>query len=513
MMSFCHPLLGHRVSQSWGENATYWRDWGYAGHPGWDFAAPVGTPVRASHGGILSNRNDPHGLGLYVAIRSPGVGRTHYAHLERFVLPDGVAVWPGEIVGYVGLTGNTTGPHLHWEWLPEDGGAAGYKGRQDPWPLVEVKTMVNKYTLHVQGTEYDDWLIDAAKRLKVNVVKLLDLDHGDWRKWDFVEWIVARLVFDSDADKALISQGAAGAEAYVYNWFLPRARRLGDFGKKRVIWEGLNEPDVGDLDKVRRYADFERRRIRRMRELGYLTTSGQFSTGNPPGTQRQIEQAWEIMGAAWKDERPALVNVHEYGMRKMTIDGVHLGRYQIGARVLAQMGLGDLQFCITETGIDYSGDPVHDGWRKHTRGVADFMAQLDGYGRYIGGDPRVAFATPFTWKPYNWPSFEINQSDTGHFVIMCEGLGPWAPLRLSGGDGGVNIEEQVREKAWALVGLHGHYNPDAALAKKARAAKLGKPEAPEQYDIPGYVYQPYSGGIVYTRSGEWGLDQIKVISY
>ncbi len=86
-------------------------------HKGVDWAAPVGTPIVAAFDGEVVFQGDGGGYGNLVRI-SHGNGReTRYAHMQRFALTDGVgkSVKAGEVVGYVGTTGLSTGPHLHFE--------------------------------------------------------------------------------------------------------------------------------------------------------------------------------------------------------------------------------------------------------------------------------------------------------------------------------------------------------------------------------------------------------------
>jgi murein DD-endopeptidase MepM/ murein hydrolase activator NlpD len=86
-------------------------------HKGVDWAAPVGTPIVAAFDGEVVFQGDGGGYGNLVRI-SHGNGReTRYAHMQRFALTDGVgkSVKAGDVVGYVGTTGLSTGPHLHFE--------------------------------------------------------------------------------------------------------------------------------------------------------------------------------------------------------------------------------------------------------------------------------------------------------------------------------------------------------------------------------------------------------------
>lgn len=85
-------------------------------HSGVDLAAPLGTPVRAAQGGVAAVVVSAVGYGLHVIVRGGAGGlSTLYGHLASVAVTDGAAVAPGEVIGTVGSTGNSTGPHLHFE--------------------------------------------------------------------------------------------------------------------------------------------------------------------------------------------------------------------------------------------------------------------------------------------------------------------------------------------------------------------------------------------------------------
>jgi murein DD-endopeptidase MepM/ murein hydrolase activator NlpD len=85
------------------------------GHSGVDFAAPTGSPVYATAPGQIAAAGWNGGLGLFVAINHGGGMQTRYGHLSRLAVADGQIVPVGAIIGYVGSTGLSTGPHLHYE--------------------------------------------------------------------------------------------------------------------------------------------------------------------------------------------------------------------------------------------------------------------------------------------------------------------------------------------------------------------------------------------------------------
>lgn len=89
----------------------------WAGHQGLDYPAPKGTPIRATAGGKISFIGVQNGYGKVIFIEHGNDYSTVYAHQSRFKngLRKGANVEKGQIIGYVGSTGTSSGPHLHYE--------------------------------------------------------------------------------------------------------------------------------------------------------------------------------------------------------------------------------------------------------------------------------------------------------------------------------------------------------------------------------------------------------------
>jgi murein DD-endopeptidase MepM/ murein hydrolase activator NlpD len=89
------------------------------GHMGTDYAAPIGTPVHASGDGRVSFIGTRGGYGNAILLAHSNSIATLYGHMSRFArnLHVGTHVQQGEVIGYVGMTGLATGPHLHYEYL------------------------------------------------------------------------------------------------------------------------------------------------------------------------------------------------------------------------------------------------------------------------------------------------------------------------------------------------------------------------------------------------------------
>jgi murein DD-endopeptidase MepM/ murein hydrolase activator NlpD len=89
------------------------------GHMGTDYAAPTGTPVHAAGDGRVSFAGQRGGYGNAVVLAHTNSVSTLYGHMSRFArhIRIGTHVQQGDVIGYVGMTGLATGPHLHYEYL------------------------------------------------------------------------------------------------------------------------------------------------------------------------------------------------------------------------------------------------------------------------------------------------------------------------------------------------------------------------------------------------------------
>jgi murein DD-endopeptidase MepM/ murein hydrolase activator NlpD len=109
------PIQGYHLTAGFGEYGL----WSHA-HTGQDFAAPVGTPVRALADGVVIFAAYDGAYGNKIAIQHEDGLVTWYAHLSAYEVAEGDKVQGGQLIGRVGSTGNTTGPHLHLEIRPHN---------------------------------------------------------------------------------------------------------------------------------------------------------------------------------------------------------------------------------------------------------------------------------------------------------------------------------------------------------------------------------------------------------
>ncbi|MER7489371.1 peptidoglycan DD-metalloendopeptidase family protein [Streptomyces sp. NPDC126497] len=122
------PVETYELSASYGRGGARWAN----RHTGQDFAVPIGTPVRAVGAGTVVKVSCGGAFGIEVVLRHVDGYYTQYAHLAAVAVDQGERVTPGQWIGQSGTSGNSTGPHLHFEVrvTPEMGSAV------DPVPWL-----------------------------------------------------------------------------------------------------------------------------------------------------------------------------------------------------------------------------------------------------------------------------------------------------------------------------------------------------------------------------------------
>ena len=106
--TFATPIRGATITSEFGAR------WGRM-HEGIDYGAATGTPIYASDGGTVTLAGVYGGYGNCVEIKHSGGYSTRYGHMSRFAVSQGEKVYQGQVIGYVGNTGRSTGSHLHFE--------------------------------------------------------------------------------------------------------------------------------------------------------------------------------------------------------------------------------------------------------------------------------------------------------------------------------------------------------------------------------------------------------------
>ena len=150
------PINGARLSSSFGMR-KHPIDGFNKMHRGTDFAAPTGTPIMASGNGVIKKAGWCGGGGNCVVIKHNSTYQTVYAHMSKFAkgVRKGTRVKQGQTIGYVGSTGKSTGPHLHYEVI--------FNGKR-----------INSQTLKLPSGKVlkgSDRKIFETKRIKLDVLK------------------------------------------------------------------------------------------------------------------------------------------------------------------------------------------------------------------------------------------------------------------------------------------------------------------------------------------------------
>ena len=143
-----NPLKEINITQAFGANPDKYKVYGMKGHNGLDFRASIGTPVFAAHDGEIKTKVDDTGYGKHAIVANKEFV-TCYAHLERFAAVPQSKVQAGDLIGFTGNTGNSTGPHLHFgvRELDMEGNIRdydnGYWGWKNPIPYFEPEAEAN----------------------------------------------------------------------------------------------------------------------------------------------------------------------------------------------------------------------------------------------------------------------------------------------------------------------------------------------------------------------------------
>jgi murein DD-endopeptidase MepM/ murein hydrolase activator NlpD len=143
-----HPILGYNQM-----------------HQGTDFAAPIGTPVMASGAGTVEYSGWKGGYGKFISIRHSPVYQTNYAHLQDYAkgIRRGAKVQQGQVIGYLGSTGSSTGPHLHYEVV--------VNGRKENSQTLKLPSAAplegnNKNFFEIQKRNIDNLILESSNKKK-----------------------------------------------------------------------------------------------------------------------------------------------------------------------------------------------------------------------------------------------------------------------------------------------------------------------------------------------------------
>jgi murein DD-endopeptidase MepM/ murein hydrolase activator NlpD len=141
-----HPIMGYNLM-----------------HQGTDFAAPIGTPVMASGAGTVEYAGWKGGYGKFITVRHSSTYQTNYAHLSDYAkgIRRGAKVQQGQVIGYLGSTGSSTGPHLHYEVV-----VGGKKHNSQTLKLPSAAPLEgnNKNFFEIQKRNIDALIAETIKK-------------------------------------------------------------------------------------------------------------------------------------------------------------------------------------------------------------------------------------------------------------------------------------------------------------------------------------------------------------
>jgi len=249
-MALRYPLDNYTLTQGFGANPAYYKQFGQNGHNGLDLGANAGTPVYAADDGVIAfegwgqNHSWMGGIaGISVIIRHAGI-HTAYAHMQSTVINKGQAVSKGQLIGFVGATGTATGPHTHFEVLPlSPNFNNGFAGRVDPMPYIST---VKTATVDEIKTAYRDILERDADS---NGLKHYQAYAIDFVRQDLANSQEKR---DLDARKAEAARDAAEQAR------LEAARKAEEASKAAAAQKALEAAAKAEQDRLAAEAELAR---------------------------------------------------------------------------------------------------------------------------------------------------------------------------------------------------------------------------------------------------------------
>ena len=197
MTRFSWPLPTHIITQTFGANVDVYKKFGLNGHNGIDFRAAIGTPVTAvADGKITLTATDPGGYGIYVRMVTTDGYELTYGHFSKYApqIHQGITVKAGDLLGYSGNTGFSTGPHLHFGVREIDAKGTilnysnGFKGAINPLPffMTELESKFSpeqidalKWHTSKHFSNISDPVVLRESMLRIDIITALYREHID----------------------------------------------------------------------------------------------------------------------------------------------------------------------------------------------------------------------------------------------------------------------------------------------------------------------------------------------
>lgn len=261
--------------------------------------------------------------------------------------------------------------------------------------------MPSKLSIHIR--DYPDGIFDAVGRMQPGIIKVFE--HDSEMNIDALRRAAKPLVIYRHFTENNDFQAHSAAD------FVAELERRGTLGKLKgrgILWEGINEPGIGeegnaaDRARARALNDWYIEFAQLMHARGERVAGFSWSTGNP--TDRHL--GWIIPLISQAAQAVDAHAFHEYTKPRSPTPRSDWGRYRLFERALPPEARKPV--VITEAGIDDIGDAHTSGWIAQGLTARAYVDLLAGYDALLGEDSYVLGATVYTLKDPGWPSFEID---------------------------------------------------------------------------------------------------------
>ncbi|MEM7126124.1 MAG: peptidoglycan DD-metalloendopeptidase family protein [Chloroflexota bacterium] len=401
------------ILQSFGDNPDFFRRFRIdgieqRGHNGIDYQLPHGTPVLAvSQGTVLEIGSEPEGYGNYVVI-GHSWGQTFYAHLSHVDLVTGATVAGRQSIGTSGDSGAASSPHLHFGLRIHPFSLRdGWFGFSNPLPYLRrfsqpVGTIIGPHI--IGGVD-----LDLLRTWQPRMVLVLDPNPDEMRRLKEISpnTIVIGRVFATDHEVSEnIREDPGDSARWAHSKTMERMTPHVDY------WQFANEV-LQHKDDLHLLNKFELERMALAEANGYRCAILGFSVGNPDLPEDDRMSCWEEVYPSIEqaEKNGHVIAVHQYGMPDLLgpdglTDWLIL---RLEHQVLMRLPFKDVQFAVTEYGIDgliRGSSP--SGW-KHFSNAEVYSSQLLRVGRYLERySGRVLGYAVFTLGHYHpWGSYDI----------------------------------------------------------------------------------------------------------
>jgi murein DD-endopeptidase MepM/ murein hydrolase activator NlpD len=259
-------------------------------HKGVDWKAPVGTPIMAAFDGTIAYVGDGKGYGNVIRIDHGGGRATAYAHMSRFepTMRKGLAVHAGEVIGYVGTTGLSTGPHLHFELYQDN---------------VPIDPLGGSATALSEGTSDEDYAPADGSAGVAPPVKTADNTPSDSAA---VEKLVNRIVHVESGGSARAKNpksSATGLGQFIKSTWIRMMKSYHPELFRSLSTEDLLALRFDPTISREMVANLARENEARLRQYGHSITAGRLYLAHFLG----VEGAHQVLAAAGEASIAALM--------------------------------------------------------------------------------------------------------------------------------------------------------------------------------------------------------------